>query len=382
MAYALLGDPLMTYKPAAFIVVASLLLAANPCGAGPRQKVIIDQDAFGPGGSNLQAILMVVQDPNSEVLGITIESGDGWQKENVAHTLRMLELIGRPDIPVVAGATYPLIDSEEETRRWEKLYGKLAYKGAWMDVWPDYNTINRPHYHAADVVPPLEEGDPTIKPAPSIAANFLIETVRKYPGQVSILAVGPFTNLALASRLDDGFAAQAKQLVIMGGSFNPDVSKVDEFSMQFIHNPRVEFNSRWDPEAAKMMLHAGWRKIVVVPLDATVDTKFTKEIVRRATEGADSPAARYVAKYAQPGFPMWDEVASAVLLEPTIVRHMDWLAMDIDIGHGPNYGATLSWPAGGGPGLGEPDVSVVRAVNVPRLEEIFVEAVRRPPLPR
>ena len=79
---------------------------------------------------------------------------------------------------------------------------------------------------------------------------------------------------------------------------------------------------------------------------------------------------------------MWDEVASAVLLEPTIVRHMDRLAMDIDIGHGPNYGATLSWPAGGGPGLGEPDVSVVRAVNVPRLEEIFVEAVRRPPLPR
>jgi hypothetical protein len=72
-------------------------------------------------------------------------------------------------------------------------------------------------------------------------------------------------------------------------------------------------------------------------------------------------------------------VASAVLLEPSIVRREDRLAMDIDIGHGPNYGATLSWPPGGGPGLGEPDVEVVRAVDIPRLEAMFVEAVRRPP---
>lgn len=89
--------------------------------AAPRRKVIIDQDAFGPGGPNLQPILMVLQSPEIEVLGITVESGDGWQKENVAHTLRMLELIGRPEIPVVPGATYPLLNTEEGTRRWEKL---------------------------------------------------------------------------------------------------------------------------------------------------------------------------------------------------------------------------------------------------------------------
>jgi inosine-uridine nucleoside N-ribohydrolase len=365
-----------------FLRIGALAACASweASAADPRSKVIIDQDAYGPGGSNLQCILMVVQDPTIEVLGITIESGDGWQKENVAHTLRMLELIGRTDIPVVPGATYPLLDSEEETRRLEKLYGKLAYKGAWMDAWPDYNTVNRPHYHAADVVPPLEEGEPTTKPSGEIAANFLVRKVREFPGQVSILAVGPFTNLALASRLDDQFASLAKQVVFMAGSFNPDVSKVDEFSMQFINTPRVEFNSRWDPEAAKMMLHAGWKKVISVPLDATVDTKFTREIVRRATEGCDTPAAKYVARFAQPRFPMWDEVAAVVLIDPSVVRHADKLAVDIEIDHGPNYGATLSWPPGGGPGLGEPDVLVVRAVDVPRLEEMFVAAVRRPPL--
>jgi inosine-uridine nucleoside N-ribohydrolase len=363
---------------------ALLFLSLLPVGAAEpaRRKVIIDQDAYGPGGSNLQAILLVVQSPDVEVVGITIESGDGWQKENVAHTLRMLELVGRADIPVYAGATYPLVNSEEETRRWEKLYGKLPYKGAWMETWPSYNTVNRPHYHPADVVPPLEEGEPATKPAPEAAASFIVRELRAFPGQVTVLAMGPFTNLALAAGLDGGAAALARELVIMGGSFNPDASKVDEFSLQFINSPRVEFNSRWDPEAARIMLHAGWRTITVVPTDATVGTKFTKEIVRRATEGCDTPASRYVARFAQPGFPMWDEVASEVLLDPSIIVHADRLAMDVDVGHGAGYGSTLSWPPGGGPGLGEPDVTVVRAVDVPRLEAAFVEAVRRPPQPR
>ena len=248
-----------------------------------------------------------------------------------------------------------------------------------MESWPDYNTVNRTHYHAADVVPLLEEGEATISAAAGTAAGFLVKKVREFPGQVTILAMGPFTNLALACRLDDGFAPGAKELVLMGGSFDPNASKVDEFSMQFIHNPRVEFNVRWDPEAAKMMLHGGWKKITVVPLDATVDTKFTPEIVRRATAGLETPVARYVATYAQPGFPMWDEVAAAVLIEPKIARHVDRVSMDIDIDHGPSYGATLSWPAGSGPGLGEPEVAVVRAVNVPRLEDLFVESIRRLP---
>lgn len=367
-------------RPSSGLLISLVLIVASAASAAEvRRKVIIDQDAFGPGGSNLQAILMVVQAPEVEVVGITIESGDGWQKENVAHTLRMMELIGRPDIPIVPGATYPLVKSEDETRRWEKLYGKLAYKGAWMETWPGYNTVYRPAHHTAEVVPPMEEGEPSTKPAPETAANFIVRKLHEFPGQITILGMGPFTNLALASRLDEGFAALAKELVIMGGSFNPDASKVDEFSLQFINNPRVEFNCRWDPEAAKMMLHAGWKKIIVVPTDATVGTRFTAEVMKRATSGSDSPAARYVSRFGQLGFPMWDEAASAVFLDPTIVRHSDRLAMDIDIGHGAGYGSTLSWPSGGGPGLGEPDATVVRAIDIPRLETMFAEAVRRPP---
>jgi purine nucleosidase len=361
------------------LFAAATLAASLSLEAEPRTKVIIDQDAFGPGGSNIQSIMMVVQDPRLEVLGITIVSGDGWQKEEVAQTLRMLELIGRTDIPVVPGATNPLINSEEETRRWEKIYGKLAYKGAWMDSWPDYNTVNRPHYHAADVVPPLTAGAPTTKASPEVAANFIVRKVREFPGEVTVLAMGPFTNLALASRLDEGFAALASQLIIMGGSFDPDGTSKDEFALQFINSPRVEFNDRWDPEAGKMMLHAGWKRITVVPTDATVGTKFTQAVDDKATAGCSTPAALYVAKYAEIGYPMWDEVASAVLIEPSIVKRSDKVAMDIDIGHGANYGATVSWAPANAPGLGEPIVTVVRSIDIPRLEQIFADEIRRPP---
>jgi len=236
-----------TWRLAACAVATLLLGAAAFADSPPKRKVIIDQDAFR--GPNIDPMIMVIQDPDIEVVGITVESGDGWQKESVAQTLRMLELIGRTDIPVVPGATYPLIDSEEETRRWEKLYGKLAYKGAWMDSWPSYNTMNRPHYHAADVVPPLPEGEPTTKPLAEMAASFLARKTREAPGEITILALGPFTNIALAAKLDEGFAANSKELVIMGGSFNPDTSTVDEFSLQFINNPRVEFNSRSMPRS-------------------------------------------------------------------------------------------------------------------------------------
>ncbi len=80
------------------------------------------------------------------------------------------------------------------------------------------------------------EGAPTTKPLPEPAATFLVRKVREFPGEVTVLAMGPFTNLALASRLDDAFARTAQELVIMGGSFEPHAAKVDEFAMQFIHS--------------------------------------------------------------------------------------------------------------------------------------------------
>jgi len=356
-----------------WLLAATALTATAP--AAPRQ-VIIDQDAFGPGGPNLQPILLVLQSPDVEVLGITVESGDGWQKENVAHTLRMLEIIGRTDIPVLPGATMPLMNTPEATKRWEAAFGKLFYKGAWTEEWPKEVLVRRPKPHPAEVVPPLVEGNPALQASTETAEHFLVRQVRAHPGEVSILAMGPLTNLALAQKLDPGFAAAARELVFMGGSFNPHPAD-NAFALEYVHTPRLEFNFRWDPEAAHAVLHAPWRRLVQVPVDPSTRTLFRPEMIREIG-AAQTPLAQYVARWAE-SFPLWDEIAAAVWLEPSLATRSAVLAVDVDtVAEGSGYGSTLSWARGGGPGLGERDVEVVFAVDVPRLERLLVERLSAP----
>src|SRR6202521_91119 len=137
------------------IMQASLLVTLlAACALAQKIKVIVDQDARGPGTSDQQAVLVFLQSDKFEVLGITTVSGDQWVKEETQHVLRMLEIAGRTDVPVIQGAEFPLLNSKEETERWEALYGKFEYKGCWTDFEPNRSTKFREPYHAPDVVPP------------------------------------------------------------------------------------------------------------------------------------------------------------------------------------------------------------------------------------
>ena len=358
------------------LALAAMVLVASPASAAERRKVIIDQDAFeGPG---LQPILMLLQDPRVEVLGITVVSGDGWAPEETAETLRMLELIGRTDVPVVQGAVFPLVNSKARNAAREALYGAAPYKGAWMDSWPAYNTMKRREPHDPLTVPPSALGAPKIKAWPGSAAEFMLAMTRKYPGEVSIVAMGPLTNLALAQRLDEGFAPRVQQLVLEGGSFfSKDIDgEHDEFDMQGVYAPRVSFNFWWDPEAGHVVMTAPWNKLVLVASDANEGIFGTQDLLDKAT-ASGKPVARYVTQIAQAGFPLWDEVQAAAWLEPSIVRRKSAMAMDVDLMPGANYGALLTWPTGKGPGMGEQDVDVVFRVDKLRTEQLFVDLLGR-----
>src|SRR5438309_9809607 len=108
-----------------WLLTAVLLTTWLTSWGQDKRKIIIDQDAAGPAGTDLQSTLLLIQSPQTEVLGITVVTGDGWLKSEVAHTLRMLELIGRTDIPVVPGAENPLVRTKEGTELWEKQYGSV-----------------------------------------------------------------------------------------------------------------------------------------------------------------------------------------------------------------------------------------------------------------
>ncbi len=295
-----------------------------------KRKIIIDQDAAGPGGTDQQSMLLLIQSPQTEILGITVVTGDAWLKEEVAHTLRMLEIVGRTDIPVVAGAEYPLVRRKEDTELWEQQFGSVPWVGAW--------TPRR--YHPADQLGDMPEGKPATKAMDEDAAHFLVRMVQKYPHEVTIYAGGPMTNLALAISIDPEFASLAKELVFMGGSLNP---KTDD--PEFVNTPRHEFNLWFDPEAAHIVLTAPWKKIVCTTVDISVKTRLTQDLIERVKAG-NGPAARYVGSYArlfgQYNY-LWDELAALAWLDPTLITAKEKRYLDVDLNRGAGYGNSLSW---------------------------------------
>lgn len=330
-----------------------------------KRKVIIDQDAAGPGGTDQQSILLLVQSPQTEVLGVTVVTGDAWLKEEVAHTLRMLEIIGRTDIPVVPGAEYPLVRRKDETELWEKQYGSVPWVGAW--------TPRR--YHAADDLGEMPEGKPTTKPRDEDAAHFLVRMVRKYPHQITIYEGGPMTNLALAISIDSEFATLAKELVFMGGSLNP---KTDD--PEFVNTPRHEFNLWFDPEAAHIVLIAPWKKIVCTSVDISVKTRLTQELIDRVKTGG-TPAARYVASYSRVSGKysyLWDELAALAWLDPTLITAKETRYLDVDLNRGAGYGDTLSWTEQDKPTIVGPPAEVQVDLDSEKFYKMFVDLLTAP----
>ena len=313
----------------------------------------------------MQTLMVLAQAPQVEVLGATVVSGDQWRDEEVAHTLRLLEIIGRTDIPVVPGAAFPLVRRRDEAQLWQEHYGKVAYAGAWDDRW----------WHEPFVVPPLPEGQPTTKPLDEDAAHFLIRMVRKYPHEVTIYEGGPMTNLALAISLDPQFVELAQELVFMGGSLNPQTN-----NPEFVNSPRHEFNFWFDPEAAQIVLRAPWKKIVCTPTDISIKTQLTPAIVKEI-EASGTPLARYIARFAmfEPGADiMWDELAAEAWIDPNIITKTETRYMAVDIDHGAGYGNTLTWTEKDKTKFAEQPVEIQVDLDTAKFYRMFLQLMSTP----
>lgn len=344
----------------------AVLLATSLAAAAPsRRKVIINEDCSGPGGSNLQTVLLLLQSPSVDVLGITVVSGDQWRDEEVAHTLRLLEIIGRTDVPVMLGASTPLVHTRDEALLWEDRYGKVAYSGAWDKRW----------YHEASAIPPMLEGQPTVKASTEDAIHFLLRMVHQFPNEVTIYEGGPMTNLALAITIDHDFPQLAEELVFMGGSLNPESQ-----NPEFVNNPRHEFNFWFDPEAAFIVLRAPWKKIVCTPTDISIKARLTPEAVKKI-EAAGTPIARYIAKYYQPGDGndyMWDELAAAAWIDPSIITKKETRFMSVDIDHGAGYGNTLTWHTTDKPKITVQPVEIQFDLDFGKFLDMFSSLMTKP----
>ena len=289
-------------------------------------------------------------------------TGDAWRDEEMAHTLRLLEIIGRTDIPVVPGAVFPLVNSKEYVAKWETLYGKVVYQGAW-------NYAKGHAVHGPYEIPPMPEGAPTTKASMEDAAHFLVRMVHQYPHDVTIYAAGPMTDLALAIALDPHFEL-TKELIVMGGSINP---RTDDPEFRYAQ-ARIQFLD--GPRGPRAVLHARWPRFVLTTVDISVKTRMEKSLIEQIAK-SPNPAAQYVAKYAEANY-LWDELAAVAWLDPSIITKSQKLYIDVNIEHGAGYGDTLAWPPGQQPGLGEALVVVQQDLDKQKFYKEYVELLSRP----
>ncbi len=341
---------------------------------------MIDQDGSGPGGSNQMSMMVFLASSDLEVLGITMVTGNAWRDEEVQHTLRMLEIIGRTDVPVVPGAVFPLIRTQQETRLATALVGKVAWLGAWgegptdLDHQATGQSADFAQSHDPYFVPSMPEGAPHSKPLDQDAAHFLIAQVHAHPHQVTICAMGPLTNIALALSIDPHFAELTRGIFLMGSSLHPNTT-----DPEFSTSPRHEFNFWFDPEAAHIVLRAAWPRIDVTTVDVSVKAPFTQQMLDDIAKSSN-PAAQYIAKYSQERYYLWDEFAACALLDPTLVTAENLLYMDVDLSHGPSYGDTLTWTEKFKPNTGVQQVHAQVDLDLPRFSKMFVDLMKAPPL--
>jgi len=359
-------------------ILLLLLCASAPLSAESKRLVLIDQDGSGPADSNQMSMLVLLQSPRVEVLGITVVTGNAWRDEEVQHTLRMLELTGHGDVPVVPGAVFPLIRTQDETFRTMQTIGTPAWLGAWggrsaaeLKV-PEGAVVAESVAHGPWEIPPLPEGSPKLRPLSEDAAHFLIRQVRAHPGEVTIVALGPLTNLALAISIEPRFAEMTRGIVLMGSSLNPQTD-----DPEFATSPRFEFNFWFDPEAARIVLRAHWPRIDVTTVDVSIKAMFTKEMFDAIAQSRGR-TAQYIATYARERYYLWDELAACAWLDPGIITKVRDLYMDVDVGHGSGYGDTLTWIEKLKPAV---DVRLVHAqvdVDLPKFNRMFVELMSAP----
>ena len=339
------------------ILGAALGLASTGALAAEssRHKVIFDTDFVMPPADDGMALILALHSPELEILGVTTVAGNESMEKATVDATRLLEIAGRADIPVYKGANMPLLHEKSD-------YAMRVHGRWWSDEPPS--------------APP--GGFAQKKPESGSAMDFIVRTVMARPGEVSILAIGPLTNIAMALRQEPGLAERIKEIVIMGGA----VASLPDGAGNI--TPNAEFNFWVDPEAAKIVLRSGIPRIVLSPLNVSRKTALTKQWYEKMV-ATDTPITSLLKQTVGPRFAqdpgrrmlMYDQVAVGTLIDPTLVKTAD-LYVDVDANPGIDYGASVGgedlWPGA----EGARKMTVQYDLDWERFIKLFVERVSRP----
>ena len=308
------------------------------------KRVIIDSDTAG---DDALAILLATLSDRLDVAGVTIVAGNAQFDHEVANAKYTLELAGAAeDVPVYEGARKPLLKSHETA---EYVHGPGGLAGIYPD--PD--------------VPSAEEH----------AVDYLVETARANPGEISLLCIGPLTNVALACRHEPRLDDLLDEVWVMGGAFNAPGNVT----------PAAEYNFWVDPDAAKLVLREVEVSVVGWGVCMESSVLYEPAIERISSSRAESPYADFFATLSEPvreftrreqgvdGVTQPDSLTVACCLDPEIVLEAGTYHVAVDEREGLTRGYSVADVHGTTDG--EPRTRVIERVDEARFEQVFTDAL-------
>ena len=279
----------------AVLLCTILAVPANAWAQAGPMRVIIDTD---PGTDDALAILLALNSPELKVEALTVVPGNVVAAQGLENALKLVSLANRCDVAVAGGAQHP-----------------LAQKLITAEYWHGQNGL-------ADIELPASK----CKVDPRFGPDLIIEMVHKYPHQITLIPVGPLTNIALAVSKDPSITTLVKNIVIMGGSISGgNVNAV------------AEANIYSDPEAAQIVFNAGWM-VTMIGSDVGERTLLTRKELAQL-QSAHGPETEFVSKLGEfylsrseksgySGAAMYDPLAVGTVIDPTLVTLKD---MHVDV---------------------------------------------------
>ena len=271
-----------------FILSLSIvsIVAANASAQPAPQRVIIDTD---PGVDDALAILLALHSPELKVEALTVVPGNVEAAQGLENALKIVSLADRCDVLVAGGAQHPL----------------------------NQKLITAQFWHGPNGLAGVDLPAPKCKPDPRFGPDLIIEMVHKYPHQITLIPIGPLTNIALAVSKDPGIVPLVKDIVIMGGSITG--GNVDGAAEANIYN---------DPEAAQIVFNAGWI-VTMIGSDVGERTLITRKDVTRLRAN-HAPQSDFAAKLADfyvtrseksgyPGAALYDPLAVGTVIDTSLV---------------------------------------------------------------
>ena len=319
------------------------------------QRIILDTDSAVFNDDAAALAMLLARRDRVEILGVTLVAGNHTVPQGAEHMLHLLELAGAPEVPLYLGARAPLVNTPARAARQEARWGPISFQGA-FDANPE-------------VEPPHGGRYAVVRPRSADAVSYLVDTVARHPGEITLVLLGPMTNAALALRRDPGLARNLRSLVFMGGNARVPGNVT----------PAAEFNFWFDAEAAAEVLGAGIPRVVMFGLDITNHAPLHRGLFERIV-AADTPLTRLMRHDMAPAFAsgpgatqyVWDCITAAWFIDPTIVTRSERLPIRVETAFGPTYGGVTV-------GRGGSPVEVMLDLDLERFYAMYADLITRPP---